>query len=211
MARAQSATSSHRPSVRARLSILVGRDSVEPGKAVCFKDNVFPHLDRVSAHQAMPAEITAQCLTTYVSSVIVAVFSLEAAPRRLCFSCGELLDHFSNKRRDVGRSTGDQAVDDHDFLFQRRSHGSSRRYGPPARTSGCAIKREPEHPPAPVVSDQSPPRVRVPERNGGLIPGRLRHLDLFKENATRLRLFLHVFLPVALGKERVEFGLMIPH
>ena len=75
-----------------------------------------------------------------------------------------------------------------------------------------AIKREPEHPPAPVVSDQSPPRVRVPERNGGLIPGRLRHLDLFKENATRTATFFFTFfLPVALGKERVEFGLMIPH
>ena len=45
-----------------------------------------------------------------------------------------------------------------------------------------AITREPEHPPAPVVPGQSPPRVRVPERNGELIPGRLRHLDLFKEN-----------------------------
>ena len=129
----------------------------------------------------MPAEITAQCLTTYVSSAIVAVFSLEAAPRRLCFSYGELLDHFLNKRRDVGRSTGDQAVDEPDFLYRSRSHGSSGRSGPPATTSG-AITREPEHPPAPVVPGQSPPRVRVPERNGGLIPGRLRHLDLFKEN-----------------------------
>jgi hypothetical protein len=142
----------------------------------------------------MPAEITAQCLTTYVSSAIVAVFSLEAARLGDCvFSYGELLDHFSNKRRDVGRSTGNQAVDDPDFLYRSRSHGSSGRSGPPARTSG-AVTRETEHPPAPVVPDQSPPRVRVPERNGGLIPGRLRHLDLFKEKLPpELPLFFFTF------------------
>jgi len=129
----------------------------------------------------MPAEITAQCLTTYVSSAIVAVFSLEAAPRRLCFSYGELLDHFSIKRRDSdGLPVTKPLTTPTSFIGAGRTVlqvGLDRR---PGRQG--AITREPEHPPAPVVPDQSPPRVRVPERNGGLIPGRPRHLDLFKEN-----------------------------